>query len=73
MSRLGEETAKINVALGGTATNTGDVGLEVKRIIKAIDPGASTDGGVLENVIKIRELVEAGKVVVVVSESSDGR
>ena len=61
MSRLGEELAKIAEGFDGTSTGTSDVGLEVKRIVKALDPDASTDGGVLENVIKIRELVEDGK------------
>ena len=65
MSRLGEELAKITEGLNGEPTGTSDVALEVKRIIKALDPDASTDGGTLENVIKIRELVEEGHVVVV--------
>lgn len=60
MSRLGEELAKINEGIGGETTGTSDAALEIKRIIKALDPDASTDGGVLENVIKIRELVESG-------------
>lgn len=64
MSRLGEELAKITEGLEGEPTGTSDVALEVKRIIKALDPDASTDGGILENVIKIRELVEEGRVVV---------
>ena len=61
MSRLGEEVAKIVEGLGGETTGTGDVGLEIKRIIKTLDPDASTNGGTLENVVKIRELVEEGK------------
>lgn len=61
MSRLGEELARIAEGFDGTSTGASDVGLEVKRIVKALDPDASTDGGVLENVIKIRELVEDGK------------
>lgn len=60
MSRLGEELAKINEGIGGETTGTSDAALEIKRIIKALDPDASTDGGTLENVIKIRELVESG-------------
>ena len=60
MSRLGEELARITTAIDGTPSGTSDVGLEIKRIIKALDSEASTDGGVLENVIKIRELVEDG-------------
>lgn len=61
MSRLGEELAKITEGLEGEPTGTSDAALEIKRIIKALDPDASTDGGTLENVIKIRELVEDGK------------
>ncbi len=64
MSRIGEELAKITTGLGGEPTGTSDAALEIKRIIKALDPDASTDGGVLENVIKIRELVEDGRVTV---------
>lgn len=60
MSRLGEELAKITAGLEGEPTGTSDAALEIKRIIKALDPDASTDGGTLENVIKIRELVEDG-------------
>lgn len=61
MSRLGEELAKITEGIGGEATGTSDAALEIKRIIKALDPDASTDGGTLENIVKIRELVEDGK------------
>lgn len=61
MSRIGEELAKITEGIGGEPTGTSDAALEIKRIIKALDPDASTDGGTLENVVKIRELVEDGK------------
>ena len=61
MSRLGEELAKITEGIGGEPTGTSDAALEIKRIIKALDPDASTDGGTFENIVKIRELVEDGK------------
>ena len=60
MSRIGEELAKITEGIGGEPTGTNDAALEIKRIIKALDPDASTDGGTLENIVKIRELVESG-------------
>lgn len=61
MSRIGEELANITESIGGTPTGTSDAALEIKRIIKALDPEASTDGGVFENIVKIRELVQDGK------------